>query len=146
MDVLHLKIITPRKIILEEDVLSVTAPSSSGEITILPHHVNLFSLLVEGIIKIKKKDGEDYLAIGGGYLETDGRQLHILVSRAYGQDEINQTLIEKAMEEAKKILAKSKNEKEKAEAVALLRRSAVDLKLLKMRKKPAVIYRANRSN
>lgn len=135
MDVLQLKIITPKKIILEEEVFSVTVPTASGEITILPHHANLFSLLVEGIIKIRKRNEEDYLAIGGGYLETDGQQLHILVSKAYRQDEINQELIQKGIEEAKRILAKSKDQKEKIEAASLLRRSLIDMKLIKKRKK-----------
>ena len=51
--VFHLKIITPRKIVLEEDASSITVPSADGEITILPRHENLFSMLKEGIIKIK---------------------------------------------------------------------------------------------
>ena len=46
---LHLKIITPRKVVHKEEVKSVTLPSAEGEITILPKHVPLFSLLQEGI-------------------------------------------------------------------------------------------------
>jgi F-type H+-transporting ATPase subunit epsilon len=136
METIHLKIITPKKIVIDEEVLSVTTPTFSGEITILPHHTNLFSLLVEGVIKIKRKEGEDYLAIGGGYLETDGRDLHILVSKAYGQAEINQQLIEKGIEEAKAILTQSKDRKERQEAAAVLRRSIIDLKLLKKKRAP----------
>src|SRR3989338_6831036 len=94
---LHLKIITPQKIALEDDVIAVTAPSTQGEITILPRHVNLFTQLVEGIIKIKP---EKYLAIGGGYLETDGEEINILVSRAYGQNEIDSEQTQKAIEKA----------------------------------------------
>lgn len=131
---LHLKVITPKKIVLDEEILSATIPTSSGEITILPHHSKLFSIITEGIIKIKKTDGEDFFSIGGGYLETDGEELNILVSQAYGQDEINEELIAKATEEAKKILSLSKDEKEKAEAISLLRRSVIDSKLLKRRK------------
>lgn len=130
----HLKVITPRKIVIDEDVDSVTAPSSTGEITILRHHTNLFSMLVEGIIKIKIKNKEDYLSIGGGYLETDGEILTILVSKAYGQAEIDQKLTESAIDEAKKILSRSKDEKERFEASSLLRRSLIDIKLLKKRR------------
>ena len=89
MSVLHLKIITPKKVALEKDIIQITVPSSSGEITILPHHSNLFTLLVEGIIRYKTKDEEEYLAIGGGYLETDGEIVELLVTRAYGQDAID---------------------------------------------------------
>lgn len=134
MNSLHLKIITPQKVALEEDVLSVTAPAASGEVTILPEHMNLFTLLKEGIVKIKKKDNEDYLAIGGGYLETDGEILNILVSRAYGQDEIDAVQAEKAIDEAEKIISHSKDESQRKEALSMLRRSMIDLKLLKRRK------------
>jgi len=135
MDRLKLKIITPKKVALEEDVLSVTVPSESGEITILPKHMGLFTLLVEGIIKIKKTGGEDYLSIGGGYLQTDGEELNILVSRAYGQDEVDEQLTQKAVEEAKKIISQSKDINQRAEAASMLRRSTINLKLLKKRKR-----------
>ncbi|PIV09321.1 ATP synthase F1 subunit epsilon [Candidatus Roizmanbacteria bacterium CG02_land_8_20_14_3_00_36_15] len=135
MDILKLKIITPKKIALEEDVISVTAPSSEGEITILPKHMNLFALLDEGIVKIVKKTGEDFLAIGGGYLQTDGDEVNVLVSRAYGQTDIDIDLTNKAVEEAKKIISQTKDISQRAQANVLLRRSMLNIKLLKKRKR-----------
>lgn len=135
MDTINLKIITPKSVVLDDKVNSVTIPTFKGEITVLPHHTNLFSLLVEGVIKIKKGENEDYLAIGGGYLETDGSELHILVSKAYGQSEIDEELISGAIESAKKILATSADQKERFEAQATLRRSLINVKLLKKRRK-----------
>lgn len=134
MSTIHLKVITPAKIVLEEDVTSVTAPTVDGEITILPRHVNLFSLLQEGIVKVRKNDKENLFAIGGGYIETDGKNLHILVSRAYGQSEIDEQQSKKALDEAKKILSQSKDKATIAEAEAMLRRSVIDIKLIKRRK------------
>lgn len=134
MNLIHLKIITPSKITLEEDVNSVSVPSVDGELTILPRHEKLFSLLKEGIVRIKKNQKEDLLAIGGGYLETDGKDLSILVSRAYGQTEINEKETEKALNQAKKILSESKDQSQLAEAEAMLRRSVIDMKLIKRRK------------
>lgn len=131
---LHLKIITPKKTVLEQEVKSVTIPTSSGEVTILPRHANLFSIITEGIIKIKRLDEEDYLSIGGGYLETDGTNLTILVSRAYGQSEIDESIINKAMDDAKKILSQPVSEAEKQEAISMMRRATIDSKLLKKRK------------
>ena len=134
MNTLHLKVITPRKIVIDKQVNSVTVPSADGEITILPHHTHLFSLLVEGIVKIKKDGNEDALAIGGGYLETNGKTITILVSRAYGQNEIDRDLTDKAVEQAKQILILSTNEKERNEAMSIIRRSVIDSKLMKRRK------------
>lgn len=134
MNILRLKVITPRKIVIDKQVNSVSVPTSDGEITILPHHIRLFSLLVEGIVKIKKDDSEDALAIGGGYLETNGQTVTVLVSRAYGQGEIDRDLTDKAVEEAKHILSKSTDEKERNEAMSTLRRSVIDSRLMKRRK------------
>lgn len=133
---LQLRIITPTEVVLEEEIRSVTLMTAAGEITVLPKHTNLFSLLVEGIMTIRKeKSTEDHLAIGGGYLETDGKHLNILVSRAYGQDQVDQELTQKALTRAQKILETSKDEAERHEASLLLRRSLVDLKLLKKKRK-----------
>ncbi|PIZ67704.1 ATP synthase F1 subunit epsilon [Candidatus Roizmanbacteria bacterium CG_4_10_14_0_2_um_filter_33_96] len=119
---------------MDKQVSSVTVPTADGEITILPHHAHLFSLLIEGIVKIKSAGNEDDLAIGGGYLETNGETVTVLVSRAYGQNEIDKNLTSKAVEEAKLILSKSTDEKERAEAMTVLRRSVIDSKLMKRRK------------
>ncbi len=134
MNTLRLKVITPRKIVIDKQVNSVSVPTADGEITILPHHTHLFSLLIEGIVKIKKDDNEDALAIGGGYLETNGETVTVLVSRAYGQGEVDRDLTDKAVEEAKHILSKSTDEKERNEAMSILRRSVIDSKLMKRRK------------
>ncbi|OGK17379.1 ATP synthase F1 subunit epsilon [Candidatus Roizmanbacteria bacterium RIFCSPHIGHO2_01_FULL_39_12c] len=131
---LNLRIITPQKVILEKEIEFVTLPTFSGEITVLPHHTNLFAMLVEGIVKIKSKEREDHLAIGGGYLETDGEEVNVLVSRAYGQEQVDQEIILKAIDNAKNILKISRDKSERAEAAILLRRSLVDLKLLKRRR------------
>jgi len=139
MNTLHLKIITPKRVVLEKEILSITLPTEEGEITILPHHANLFAILKEGIVKIKYDGNEDYLAIGGGYLETDGKMVNVLVSRAYGQDEIDEKMIEEAKEQAKKLLEQAKTDDQKQQAVALLRRSLIDSKLLRKRKRSSSV-------
>ena len=135
---MKLRIITPKKMVLEEEINSITLPSAEGEITILPNHVNLFSLLKEGIVKIKYDRKEDFLAIGGGYVETNGEYVNLLVSRAYDQDEINQTATERAIKEAEENLKKAKTTEERMQAASLLRRSIVDMKLLKKRRRTII--------
>lgn len=131
-----LKIITPKKVVLEEEVESVTAPGAEGELTILPRHTRILTLLKDGIVTIRrKKNDEDYLAIGAGYLETDGRETHILVSRAYNQAAIDQKLTDEAIKKAQDIIVRTKDDSERIEASLTLRRSLIDQKLLKKRRK-----------
>lgn len=132
---MKLKIITPKKVVREAEIDSITAPSAAGEITVLPKHENLFTLLKEGILTMRTKNEEEYMAIGGGYLETDGENLQILVSRAYGQDEIDEEITQKALDNAQKVIEENKDQHEVAQASAMIRRSLLDLKLLRKRRK-----------
>ena len=141
MNNLHLKIITPKRIVLEKDIVSITVPSSEGDVTVLPRHTHLFTLLHEGIVTYKTEKDEEALAIGGGYLETDGKLVQLLVTRAYGQDEIDHAATMKAIEDAKSDMKQVKDKKQLQDISTLLRRSLVDLKLLK-RKAPKSFHSA----
>lgn len=135
MNVLHLKIITPKKIVFEKDVVSLTVPSAQGELTLLPKHTNLFALLIEGIVTIRTEKEEEYLAIGGGYVEINKESVHLLASRAYKQDEIDEKLTQQAIVDAEKLITESKDTLSRKEASAMLRRSLIDQKLLRRKKR-----------
>lgn len=133
---LNLKVVTPKKLVMEREVQSVIAPTASGEITVLPKHASLLTLLKEGVITIHGDKSQEYLSIGGGYLETDGKSIHILVSRAFGQDEINEQRTQEAIRKAEAILKETKDQHERDEALASIRRSTIDMKVLsKLRRK-----------
>lgn len=96
---LKFKIVTPEKVIYENEINQVTIPTMSGEITILPNHIPLVSVLKAGELKIKDKNGEHNLAVSGGFLEVRGNnEIVILADHAERAEEID---IQKA-EEARK--------------------------------------------
>lgn len=134
-----LKVITPKKLVFDERVNVLTVPASDGEMTILARHTPLVTRLVEGVVKIKKDMDETYLSIGGGYLETDGKKTNILVTRAYHQNEIDEQEVKKAQKEAEKLISESKTKEERHQAIALLRRSLIDMKVIKRRKSQRII-------
>ncbi len=66
---LKLKIVTPERLILEEEVESVTIPTVEGEIGVFPGHLALISAIKSGDI-VAKKNGEDIpMAVSGGFVE-----------------------------------------------------------------------------
>lgn len=132
---LKLTIITPKNIALEKEIDGVTLPSSEGEMTILPRHINLFALLDEGVVHYWTGEDSEYLAIGGGYVETDGEAVRLLVSRAYGQDAIDMKQTQDALADAKERMKGAKSEDARKEISSLLRRSAIDSKLLKKKRR-----------
>lgn len=135
MSKLKLIIITPKKIALEKEIDGVTLPSTNGEITILPRHINLFALLEEGIVRYWSGEKEEFLAIGGGYVETDGETVRLLVNRAYGQDSIDAQETSRAISDAKEQMKNAKSEDARKEIASLLRRSVIDSKLLKKKRR-----------
>lgn len=127
--------ISPTKKLFEGEIKKATLPSSTGIIQILPHHTPYFSLLTEGIITLTKENGkEEDFAIDKGYVETNGKELTILVSKARGETDLDEQKILEAIESAKKEIADVKD-KDTSEAEQLLRRSMIDMKLLKKRKR-----------
>ncbi len=113
----------------------VTAPSADGIIGILPHHIPLFTRLIEGEVKVSR-DGEDfYLAIGSGFLEVTDKKVIVLVTAAYKADEINEEEMRQALERAKDALAAGPQGVELVEAQALFRRSTISLSLAGRRRR-----------
>lgn len=127
---MQLQIITPQKITFEGEVSSITVQSATGEITVLKNHEPFFTMLNPGVIKIRKAGGDEYFAIGGGYLETNKEKTTLLVSQAYGQDEIDADEIKRAREQAQKTIREAPTEAERQQALEMLRRSTIDMKLL----------------
>lgn len=69
------------KIIFEGEVVSVTAPGASGELTVLANHSAFITTLKKGVVKVRAlKDGDlQEFEISGGLLETSGNHTTILV-------------------------------------------------------------------
>jgi len=132
---LNLKIITPEREVLSQPAESVSCMTIDGQITILPRHGALLTLLSEGVIKVKNRDKEEYYSAGAGYVETDGKEVVILISRAAGQDELDEKKIIEVQEEAKKLLKEERGRAERQKALAMLQRASIDLKVIKKLKR-----------
>lgn len=95
MSKISLKIVTPEKIIYQNDqVDQVSIPTSTGEITVLPNHIPLVSILQSGEMVFKENGQENFFAISGGFLEVkEHSEVLILADNVERAHEIN---IEKA--------------------------------------------------
>src|SRR3989338_7233967 len=97
--IIKLEVVTPNRVVLKEYVLQVTVPTKAGEITVLPEHIPLLSILKPGIIEMKNKDGEkEVIAVSGGFIDVLKNKIVILADTAERAQEID---LEKA-EEARK--------------------------------------------
>lgn len=127
---LHLRINTMERIVYEDDVDSVTLPTKSGEITILVNHVPLVSVLNSGELMIKKDEKEIFIAVSGGFIETDGKTLTVLADMAERAEEIDEKKADEARAKAEELmLARKGDDVGYADAMAHMERELARLKV-----------------
>lgn len=135
MNTFNLKLISPEGIKYETNAAEVTLPTPDGQITIMPNHMPLISLLSPGEI-ILKIDGEEHiLATEGGIAEVANNTVKILADTAEDVNSLDQLKIEKAKKHAEELVATAKTDVEYADAVAHLEKQLSKLNILKRRKK-----------
>ncbi len=113
------KIITPEKIVYQDDILQITLPTEAGEITVLPHHTPLVTLAKTGEIRIQKENARDPipLSIASGIVEIRESSIKnnlqtemiILASRSELASEIDIERAKTAYEKAINLAKEKKN-------------------------------------
>jgi F-type H+-transporting ATPase subunit epsilon len=127
---LRVELITPERTVFEGEADSISLPTPDGEITILPHHIPLISLVIAGSILVRKGSEEKLFAVSRGVVEVDGMSLRVLVDTADRAEELEETAIEKAKLAAEKLLSERRHDAEGfAEATAMLEKELAKLRV-----------------
>lgn len=126
MSTLQYKIITPERIVLEGEAVSLSVMTENGEITILPGHIPLASLLKAGEMRVRTADGkEELLAVSTGLIKVEGNnKIVILANTAERSEELELAKIEEAKQRAEDALKNIRNREDVtfADAAAHLER------------------------
>ncbi len=102
---LHFQIATPERVVYQEDIDSLSLPTPLGEITVLPHHIPLVSLVSSGILTLRKGKEEWYVAVSGGFVSVKPQsKVMLLADTAERAEELTLEAVEKAREDARKTL------------------------------------------
>ncbi|MBI2444453.1 MAG: F0F1 ATP synthase subunit epsilon [Candidatus Magasanikbacteria bacterium] len=104
------QIITPERPVFSEEIKQVSLPTVEGEITVLPHHVPLVTLLKPGELRYIKDSQEQTLAVSGGFAEVrpDGSVV-ILADTAEHAAAIDLTRAEEAKARAEKLMSEARH-------------------------------------
>lgn len=124
MPTTHLQVITVERVVYSDDVDMVIAPGAEGQLGILPRHAYLLSALREGVLVVRKAGEEDqYLAIGGGFMEVGPDYVTVLADAAERAEDIDLARAEAARKRAQALLQQKLDRIEFAKAEAALRRA-----------------------
>ncbi|HLF78318.1 MAG TPA: F0F1 ATP synthase subunit epsilon [Dehalococcoidia bacterium] len=133
---LKLQIITPERILFEEDgVTSVTLTGSEGEMTILPSHAALMTELRPGPLFFRKGNEEVDVALSGGFLEVRDDKVVVLADTAERSDEIDLARAEEARRRAQSQLASHEGAMDIALVMAALERAQARLRVAERRRR-----------
>ena len=129
---LHLAIVTPEKKIFSDTVGNVYLPGADGELGVLDGHAALVTALAPGELRYEKDGQIVTLAVGSGFAEVTQERVNILTDMAMGEDQIDESKVEEAMQRAEeqlKGMSHDHDAEEVAHLQAVIAKSMAQLKL-----------------
>lgn len=75
---IHLQVITPTRLIVDDTVEEVVAPGEMGDFGVLPGHVPFITTLATGELRYKKGSVEKKLIVEGGLAEVRDDKVTVL--------------------------------------------------------------------
>lgn len=108
------KVVTPEKVVYEHLVYSVTLPTDSGEITLLPNHQSVITTVTTGEMKIiDDKNHQEIFFVDTGVAHFDDTNtLVILIDQSESVHEIDIDHAQKAYERARQLKEQAITEQE----------------------------------
>ncbi len=107
---MNLSVISPEGTIYKDTVDEISLPTPDGEITILPHHVSLFTKMSDGIINIKKGNRDSIIATIGGFVEIIDGDVNILSDHLVKAENIQVAKAQEAKKRAEERMKKKESE------------------------------------
>ena len=126
---ISLRVVTPVRLVLEEQVDELTAPGPLGQLGILPDHAALMTTLDIGQLSYRKSGATSVITLAGGYAEVLDNVVTVLADAAEFPDEIDTGRAENARARAEHILEQRENADDEAlvAAEAALKRALLRL-------------------
>jgi F-type H+-transporting ATPase subunit epsilon len=131
------EVVTAERTVFDDLVDMVVAPGIEGQLGLLPNHAPLITALTFGELVIHRQDQEDeFIAIGGGFLEVGPDHVTILADSAERAEEIDLERAQEARVRAEELMAQKQREDfDFARAEAALRRSVIRLKVARRKRR-----------
>lgn len=140
MSELIFELVTPQGVVIDTPSYEVILPTSTGQISVFPHHIPLISIVVPGVISLRRKpldidDRLEHFATDGGLLEINGNRIRLLADAAEAAEAIDERRAQEALERAKQARQLAQDQVSYAEATRLIERNLARLKVAELKKR-----------
>lgn len=82
MGTLRFAAVTPSGAVVDQPADSVTLPTTAGEITVLPSHIPLVSVLKPGVVTVRHGERSLRYTVSGGFIQVTGEETVVLADSA----------------------------------------------------------------
>jgi len=86
---LHLRVVSPERVVIELDAESLGLPGALGQLGILPGHARLITALRTGVLEARRGTTVQKVAVFGGFAEVGDDTVTVLADGAALPDEID---------------------------------------------------------
>lgn len=97
---LSVRIITPDKIVWDDEAQEVILPSTTGQLGILSGHAPLLTALNIGVVRVRSSKDWQTIAVMGGFAEIENNEVKVLVNGADVGEKIDKDAAQKEWNEA----------------------------------------------
>jgi F-type H+-transporting ATPase subunit epsilon len=132
---IRLEVVTPERMVLEEDAEIVVARGADGDIGILHGHEPLITPLATGELMYRTAGEDRHLVISGGFLEVRPDKVVVLADVAERSEEIDRDRAERARQQAEAALNENRGTQLEAEAAASLQKALLRLRVAQQRRR-----------
>ena len=102
----NFELVSPERLLVSADVVSVVVPGTDGEMTVMPNHAPVMSTVRAGVVTLTLADGkEDKYVVFGGFADILPTGCTLLAESAVHMDDLNKDDLEARIEAAKAELA-----------------------------------------
>ena len=132
---INISFISQDTTLFEGEAKMVVMDGQEGQLGIVKGHSPLLAVLKPGPVRMIQEEGEEVFFTNGGFAEVQPENITILVDSAVRADDLDESKILKAKEEAEKLLKDKKDQKDFAEVSSQLTQSLSQLRAIEALKK-----------
>lgn len=99
-DMLNFEMVSPEKLLLSEEVTSVTVPGTDGDFTVFAAHAPVLSTMRPGVVDVQKASGEERIFVRGGFAEVNPAGLIILAEEAIPMADLDKEALAQQIQDA----------------------------------------------
>lgn len=99
-EMLNFEMVSPERLLLSEEVTSVTVPGTDGDFTVFAAHAPVLSTMRPGVVDVQKASGEERIFVRGGFAEVNPSGLIILAEEAIAMADLDKEALGQQIQDA----------------------------------------------